>query len=204
MNFDKEISISFPSNHLMISQLMHDLSNSNNNTDKFEYFCFMSLMPGVNTGDGNNRTYDFKSGITLKYSIQEIKGLSFTLEQWALGNGQNCLPYAKFSRSNSGQKSVTAFETPANSNKQYDTRKLILVFSIIDSKVKHSLSLTPEQAYSTAAILSKIFEKGLELEFNRQSMKPRQVKNYISNQQQEEQSFSMTEPTSTNQNVFSF
>jgi hypothetical protein len=199
-SIEKVFTFSFPSNHLLNVQLVHEISNNTKYVaEKIEYFCFMSLIPGANTGDGQNRTYDFKNSINLKFSLQEISGLAFVLNACAIGNGHVALPYTKFAKSSTGNKSVTIFEAAADQNKQYDFRKIIIKFDLISSKVKYALQLSPDQAYSVAKVLEKIFEKGISLEIEKQIQAPRETTGYT--KQNNSETFSMPQPQPINNQI---
>jgi hypothetical protein len=197
---DKIFSYSFPSNHLLNVQLMNEINNGGKySPDKVSHFCFVGLIPGVTTNENSaSRTYDFKNGITIKFSLQEISGLSFVLNMCAIGNTSAVLPYSKFAKSTSN-KSVTIFEVPIDPNKKYDSRKIILKFDIVNSNSKYAITLTPDQAFSISKVLEKIFEKGISLEMERQLLAPRETKHStVSN---DEPSFSMTIPQNITQPI---
>lgn len=165
-SLEKVHNFSFPSNHLLTFQLMRDLEKSQ--TLKQEYFFFVGLIAGVQGTDGG-RTYDFESGNTnLKFSIQEIGGLSFALKQHAQGNGKH-INYVKFSKSGTGQKTVSLednLKSMTDKNNNQRTQNQIL-FKVSNNGNVKAIALTLDQAYSIGEILDVLFKKALDLEFSR-------------------------------------
>lgn len=155
-------SFSFPSNHLLNFQLMRDLEKTQ--TNKPEYFFFVGLMPGVQQGE--SRTYDFKSGISLKFAVYELAALSYALKQYAAGNGKH-MNYVKFSKSSTGQKILSlkdgVKEATANSPLIHQ-----VFFRVNANNATQQVTFTLDQAYAVGEMLEILYKKAAELEFNRQ------------------------------------
>jgi len=103
-------AVPFPSNHLLNISLVYRKPN-NPNDRKSRYFVFVTLAPGEQVGQyARDRSYNFENQITLKYSLNELGALAYTLKELGKGN-KNVIPYSKFSRSNNNVKSVSVSET---------------------------------------------------------------------------------------------
>jgi len=165
VTIERIANFSFPSNHLVNFQLIRDLEKAQ--SIKPEYFFFVSLNPGA-SGDNGARTYNFQENISLKYGIHEIAGLSFALKQASLGNAK-AVNYVKFSKSSTGNKSISITEGPLKEiptkNGPVSVRQIFLSFAS-NSNVKQ-LTLTLDQAYSIGEMLDVLFKKGAELELSR-------------------------------------
>lgn len=164
-SLEKISSFSFPSNHLINFQLMRDLEKTQ--TQKPEYFFFISFIPGIQ-GDEGNRTYDFNSSISLKFAVYEFAGLSWALKQYAQGNGKH-INYTKFTKSANGTKTLLLEEhtktSTGKNNEQYMQRQVhIKVNSGGNTK---SVAMTLDQAYAIGETLDILFKKATELEFSR-------------------------------------
>lgn len=166
MSFEKIAWYSFPFNHLITIQLLKNTNQNDNKLKPLHFFMF-SLVPGV-IKDDNERTYSYSDIINIKYSIQEIEGLSFVLKQYALGNVNN-INYVKFSSSNNVDKYVTLMV----SDKKTKIKDIDIVNRIINIKFSVSnnaskvVSLSCDNAYSIGEVLHQLFKIACKLEFNR-------------------------------------
>lgn len=166
------VSVSHPANHLLNVQLIHEQvppNNSGYSSPKFQHWCFVSFAPGVDQGSG--RTYDFQSNITQKFSLAEIAGLSFTLKEFAKNNGANVSPYSKFSRSQTGQKSLNVWQSIKDTGNNIKLRMVNI--TVTSGQTKLTVSLTPEQAYGFASNLNRLYKKAINLELERQLTEPK-------------------------------
>jgi len=168
-------NIAQPMNHLLTIQLVNSPSAPSTKTNfKAQYFYFLTLAPGA--GSGANRTYDFTAKINMKYSIAEVFGLAFILQQVAAGNTR-VLPYTKFSKSATGQKNVAIIENIKQGNN--GPVRQITIFVGCNGK-KHSLNLSPAEAYALAKQLDLSATEATKLEFSRLSSTPRVSQNHTS------------------------
>lgn len=172
-------SFSLPSNHLVVFQLIRAKPNEGveKTSAKSEYFSFVTIAPGE--GDNNNRTYNFQNSINVKYSLQEIAGLAFVLKTVAQGMGKMCLPYTKFAKSGNGTKQISVWEpAPAQVQQgQYAKPRAINITLKENNNQGISIPLTPDQAFSISESLTILFQKGLNLDFDRQVNAPKTTKN---------------------------
>jgi len=143
---------------------MHNIAQQTN--FKPQYFYFLTLAPGA--GNGSNRTYDFSNKINMKFSIAEVFGLGFTLQQVAGGNPR-VLPYSKFSKSGTGTKVVSVVESTKQSS--HGPSRIITIFVSCNSQ-KYSLNLSTAEAYALAKQLDLSATEATKLEFNRLSSSP--------------------------------
>lgn len=168
-------SFSFPSNHLVLFALVRATPQQNiqqQNNAKPEYFSFLTLAPGE--GGADNRTYNFQNKLVVKFSLQEISGLSFVLKSWANGLGKAVFPYVKFARSANGQKMVSVWEGQQQAPQGNQPKPRTVQLSIKENNNNPvSISLTPDQAFAMAETLQAMFAKGIELEITRQINSPR-------------------------------
>lgn len=187
VTIERVANFAYPSNHLVNFQLMRDLEKSQ--TMKPEYFFFVTLNPGA-SGENGARTYNFQEAISLKYGVHEIAGLSFALKQASQGNAK-AINYMKFSKSSTGNKSVSIAE---GAIKEIPTkagplpiRQILLSFS--SNANTKQLTLTLDQAYSIGEMLDLLFKRAAELEFSRvintvsYSNNKQDYKNTFNNQQ---------------------
>jgi hypothetical protein len=166
-------SFSFPSNHLVVFALVRATPQQNiqqQNNAKPEYFSFLTLAPGE--GGADSRTYNFQNKLVVKFSLQEIAGLSFVLKSWANGLGKAVFPYVKFARSANGQKMVSVWEGQQQQGNQPKARTVQLSIKENNNNPV-SISLTPDQAFAMAETLQAMFNKGIELEIHRQINSPK-------------------------------
>jgi len=160
-------NIAQPMNHLLTIQLVNQPSAPSTKTNfKPQYFYFLTLAPGA--GNGSNRTYDFSNKINMKFSIAEVFGLAFTLQQVAGGNPR-VLPYSKFSKSGTGTKVVSIIENTKQT--QHGTSRVITIFVSCNSQ-KYSLNLAPAEAYALAKQLDLSATDATKFEFARLSSSP--------------------------------
>lgn len=164
-NIERISNFSFPSNHLLTIQLVRDISAAG--SIKPEHFFFVTLAPGASSENSSGRTYDFNNSVTLKFSVQEISGLSFALKQYAMGNGKH-INYTKFTKSQAGQK-VVSLDTNTRTQQTKNGEILIaqVLFKVTSNSNTQSISLTLDQAYSLSEVCDLLFKKGADLEFNR-------------------------------------
>ena len=165
-------NIGFTANHLINFQLVRSIPTNTVQqgvSSKPEYFCFVVLAPGE--GGGENRNYNFQNKLTIKFSLQELCGLSFVLKTWANCMGKACLPYTKFARSGGGTKSVSIWEPAPVQGKA----RVISVTFKENNGNGLSVSIPPDQAFALAECLEELFKRGLNLDFDRQVNSPRVV-----------------------------
>jgi len=175
-------NIAQPMNHLLTIQLVNQPSAPSTKTNfKPQYFYFLTLAPGA--GNGSSRTYDFSNKINMKFSIAEIFGLGFTLQQVAGGNPR-VLPYSKFSKSGTGTKVVSIVESAKQG--KYGPTRIITIFVSCNSQ-KYSLNLSTAEAYALAKQLDLSATEATKLEFNRLSSSPTIRRPHQSVQTQEPQ-----------------
>lgn len=195
---ERVATFSFPSNHLINFQLMRDLEKSQ--SVKPEYFFFVTLNPGA-SGDNGARTYNFQESISLKYGVYEIAGLSFALKQASQGNAK-AVNYVKFTKSSTGNKSVSISEGPIKEiptkSGPIPIRQIFLAFSS-NSNVKQ-LTLTLDQAYSIGEMLDLMFKKAAELEFSRSANSV----SYSNNKQESKSNFNNQQVVNQQSNDNSF
>ena len=174
--------LSFPSNHMLQIQLMREVKPPRQDgrmDQRAAYWAFVTIAPGV--GEGSSRTYQFKDGsISQKFSLQEIIGLSFVLNQIAKGMTQTVLPYSKFTR---GTSSKVLFinemvKDQTVGNQQMKVRMAQLTIRDNGKNVNHSIQLSMDQAHAMAMSLIEIFKKGMDLELTRQITTPKQQQSY--------------------------
>lgn len=164
------ISYSFPSNNLLTIQLVRSLPNSEKDSasNKVQYFFMIALAPGEKADNDFNRTYNFKRAITIKFSIHELMSLGFVMRRFAMGQSAIIGNYVKFSKSETGQKRVTVWESSKEQKTQkgsYNQRIINLGMSAAEN---HVINFTPEDANSFADISDQISKKAFDLEFERQ------------------------------------
>ena len=169
-------SFSHPANHLIVFQLIRAKPNEGaveKTSAKSEYFSFVTIAPGE--GDQNSRTYNFQNSINVKFSLQEICALAYVLKTVANGMGKLCLPYIKFAKSASGTKQVTVWEPPVAPVQQgsYPKPRSINISIKENNNQAISIPLTPEQAFAISESLTILFQKGLNLDFDRQVNSPK-------------------------------
>lgn len=153
---------SFPSNHLITAQLMKVPENEG--TLKAVHFAMMALMPGTKN-DSNNRSYDFKNGIHVKFSLHELAGLAWALQQYAVGNTEN-INYVKFAQSNGTNKTVSLAVGVETTGKNNTPNRLIqLRFS---SGSMNAIKMSCDQAAAMSEILMKLYHIGCDLELTRE------------------------------------
>jgi len=178
-NLQNICSFAFPANHLINFQLIRTVPNQSiqQSSAKAEYFSFITIAPGE--GANESRTYNFQNKINIKFSLQEIAGLSFVLGQWADGRGVTVLPYTKFARSAQGAKTVSLWEPQQNNNSDGRPKSRMISITVKENNNGNGLtiSLTPDQAYSISVSLKELFKKGIDLEFTRQMNAPKQTPN---------------------------
>jgi len=173
-------SFSFPANHLVNFQLVRAIPNNTvtqNSTAKSEYFSFITIAPGEVANE--NRTYNFQNKITIKFSLQEIAGLSFVLKTCANGMGKVALPYTKFARSGQGSKTVSVWEPAPAQQTQDNIRKARAINITIKENNTNgfTIAITPDQAFAISESLNELFKKGISLEFERQINTPKVTSN---------------------------
>jgi len=161
-------NIAHTANHLFTVQLVNSPSAPSTKTNfKAQYFYFVTLAPGK--GSGGSRTYDFTAKVNLKFSIAEVMALSFTLQQCAVGNTARVLPYSKFSKSETGQKTVSIAESVKQSS--YGNSRQITIFVSCNGQ-KNSINLSPAEAYALAKQLELSSTEATKLEFARLTSTP--------------------------------
>jgi hypothetical protein len=166
-------SYSFPSSNLLTIQLLRSVPKSEKETNsaKIQYFFMLTLVPGEKVESGYNdsgRTYKFDRSVSVKYGIHEIMALSYVMKRFALGQGAIIGNYVKFSRSSTGQKRVSVWESTKNikgPKGEYPQRIINLGVSGADN---HVFNFNPEDANSFSEIIDQLSKKGIDLEFNRQ------------------------------------
>jgi hypothetical protein len=173
-NLQNICSFAFTSNHLINFQLVRSIPNQNiqQNSNKPEFFSFITIAPGEGTNE--NRTYNFQNKTTVKFSLQEICGMSFVLKSWANSGGKNALPYTKFARSGQGTKTVSIWEPQQQSSGNNQKSRMISI-TVKDNNNNNGLtvSLTPDQAFAVSESIYELFKKGLNMEFERQINSPK-------------------------------
>jgi hypothetical protein len=170
-----QYAFSLPSSSLLMVQLMHEqpqVTNTKYVNQKSERFIFINIVPGV--GGRESRTFDWKSQLSIKYSIIELAGLGFVIKNVCGGNSRNVLPYSKYARSDKAQKMVTITEAQPDPNKQFESRKIFFTLHEKNQQIKHTIAMTVDQAYGLAMQMEKMAEKAMELEAERQITAPRQ------------------------------
>jgi len=173
------VQMSFTFNHIISITLIQRTPNmANNQKDlKEKFFFMMTFAAGINQGGA--RTYDFKTGkITQKFATREIIGLSEVLHQCAIGNDLNVLPYAKFSKSANNNKQLaiwTSTKVQQISGEPRNVRSINLTFSM--DKIKHTVTLTPDLAFGMSRVLSSMYDKAIQMEFDCFVGQPFQIDN---------------------------
>jgi len=191
-------NIAHPANHLLTVQLVAQESAPSTRINlKPEHFYFLTLAPGE--GNAANRTYNFANKINLKFSISEIFALSFTLQQCSIGNGKRVLPYSKFARSQSGQKTVSVIEGTKNT-KMGETRT-ITIFVNCDGN-NNAITLSPAEAYGLSKQLDLSAVEATKLEFTRISSQPSFQQQQSVNQPQQQPTYSMPQQPTANGTPF--
>lgn len=160
----KVAGFSFPNNNLLLVALMKRVGKATEKNDKETYIAFVTTVLGV--GNGNNRTYDFSQKVVQKFSLRELKALSFAIKQLAQ-NDTSILPYSKFTNSGDGSKSLyLTFHSRQQSNTNNQQDNIILGASW--NKLKINLSFTKYDAYSVADSIDQLYELGMRLELKEQ------------------------------------
>jgi murein DD-endopeptidase MepM/ murein hydrolase activator NlpD len=160
-------NINFPGTNLITFQLVHRIINYqiNKNDYKPKYFFFFTIIKGV--GNQNNRTYDFKQKINIKYNTRELAMLSFVFKQLAVGNVY-VLPYDKFSRN----KKVNLWQPVSKStNTKYAkpvSYNLVVSDKTFNNNVKYSMALTIHEMYALSIELDLLINKAFTLDFKEQ------------------------------------
>ena len=170
-------SYSFPGSHLLITQLVRTIPNNEKtaSSPKAQYFFMLTLAPGEkvdsNYGGGGNdsgRTYKFDKSLNIKYSIHEMISLGFVMKRFAFGQSQVIGNYVKFSKSSTGTKRVTVWESSKlekGPKGDYTKRSVNMTLS---SNENYTFNFSPEDANSFGEIVESLAKKALELEMSRQ------------------------------------
>jgi hypothetical protein len=169
-------SFSHPANHLIVFQLIRAKPNEGvqeRTSAKSEYFSFVTIAPGE--GDQNSRTYNFQNSINIKFSLQEICALAYVLKTVSNGMARLCLPYTKFAKSANGTKQVSVWEPPQQpvQQGQFPKPRAINISIKENNNQAISIPLTPEQAFAISESLTILFQKGINLDFDRQVNSPK-------------------------------
>ena len=202
-----KFSLNFPSNNLLSVDLINAVPTTASRygvDTKSQHFCFINFVPGE--GSEENKTYNFKNKIVIKYSLLELEGLSKVLENNATSLGQAFSPYKKFAKSEGGNKNISVWQTgneiPGPNNTKINKRTLFIQIQSASNKI--CISLTPDQAYALSSALHLIYLKGFDLEFERISKAPRvqQSSTQSYNQPQPQGGFVAPEPEYHSTNNF--
>jgi|GEM_PF-5266441 len=187
-NLTQIAQVGFQYNHIMTVSLVQrtpNMAGQNTRDYKDKFMFFVTFAPGINQ-PGGNRTYDFANGkITQKFSTREIATLAEVLYQCGIGNSVNVMPYAKFSRSNNNQKQLALwcqYKQQTISGNNYNVISINLSFSQ-DKGAKQTISLSAGEALGMSKVLSKLFDKAIELEMENFTGQPFQNNNNMQNQQ---------------------
>ncbi len=165
-------SYSFPGSHLLVVQLVRSVPNNEKAaaSQKSQYFFMLTLAPGekVDGYGDSGRTYKFDKSVNVKYSIHEMFSLGFVMRRYAFGQGQVVGSYVKFSKSGTGTKRVTVWESSKvekGPKGDYTKRIINLGFSANENYV---YNFSPEDANSFAEIAESLAKKAIDLECSRQ------------------------------------
>lgn len=159
----QEYTFSFPSNHLVTISLLHDPDS------RYEpYFAIIKLAPGDSDGSNNNRTYDTKNSINMKFSIRELPALAAALKAYCMGD-KAFPPYSKFSKSRDTTKTLSVF---AGKRNEKGGEEPTVVLKVATPNVKYGIRLSPYEAYSLGSIIEKIFEFAIQKDIEFQKSSP--------------------------------
>lgn len=161
----KVAGFSFPNNNLLLVALMKRVVKATEKNDKETYIAFVTTVLGV--GNGNNRTYDFSQKVVQKFSLRELKSLSFAIKQLAQNN-ISILPYSKFTNSGDGSKTLYLnfhSRNESNTNNGQD----IIVIGASWNKLKINLNFSKYDAYGVADSIEQLYNLGMHLELTEQS-----------------------------------
>lgn len=167
-NFQKEYSeniyrvagFSFPSNNLFLAALIKSVPKTNDKKfEKESYFFFITCVLGV-TND-TLRTYDFNQKVAQKFSLKDLKSLSFALKELAKSN-ESVLPYTKFTNSGDGAKSLYL------QSKTNDKQQTSIILGASWKNLKINTTFTKSDAYAVADLLDHLYELGMKLELDEQ------------------------------------
>ena len=170
-------SWSFPSNHLIQFSLNKEIRPTEQwpQSAKVAHFFFVTIVAGVKTNDNEfGKTYDFKnSSYTMKFSIEEIYGLSSALKYAAAGQLFNIFGgYTKFARSAGNMKQLYLMEMPPNDKNKI--KGVGIGYSQQTPQVKMSpISLSADHTIAMSEILMKMAIRATELELDRMEKLPK-------------------------------
>ena len=167
-------SYSFTGSHLLVVQLVRSIPNNDKySASKPQYFFMLTLAPGEKVDGGYNndvsRTYKFEKSINIKYSIHELMSLGFSVKRFALGQQQVIGNYVKFSRSQTGTKRVTVWESSKVEKGQKGDITKRLINITLSANENHTFNFNVEDAHSFAEIVEILAKKAVDLEYTRQS-----------------------------------
>ncbi|MEM4385549.1 MAG: hypothetical protein QXD03_03270 [Candidatus Anstonellales archaeon] len=142
-------SHSFTYNHLLTVSVVFDDSRNHS-----KYFSLVSIVPGE--GSVENRTYNFRNKITMKFDIRELLSLGIALRSVAINGNINILPYSKFSKIKDKSKILTVFKTKDSDHNQRDID--VIIISVASGNTKYGIRLSIPDAYSVGYVIEKMAE----------------------------------------------
>ena len=161
-------SYSFAANHLFQVSLVRQAAEQ---TYKKEYFCFLTIIPGVNQ-QGGGRTFDFSNRLTLKVDGHQVDALAEAIKYYVKGKEALIGPYSiyvdssksQYSQGGGGGKSLAIQRTSTKNKKQVDV-PMLTIFAKAGNNPALAISMTPASAIAMSHVLSFVAQKCLELEF---------------------------------------
>ncbi|MCK9439483.1 MAG: hypothetical protein WC188_03970 [Candidatus Caldatribacteriota bacterium] len=159
-------SYSFPANHLLQISIVKQAVEQ---TYKKEFFCFITLAPGVQGQQG--RTFDFTNRITMKVEGHQVTALAHAIR--AVIRGQDAMIgqfsiYVDSSKSQfnqgGGGKSLIVQRTQ---NQKANNAPMLTFFFKAGQSPALGISMNPPMGLAAADIFEFIGKKCLELEFAR-------------------------------------
>lgn len=169
----------FTFNHIFTVALIHRVAKIQSVKENLreKYMFFLTIAPGE--GQANQRTYNFKNKITLKYSIRETISFANVLLEVGRGN-DSILPYRKFSRTQTESKNCGIWTVFNKDQQGQQVKSINITFSSVQ---KYSIVLTPSDAIGIGEVIRTMTQKGLELEINHQMNSPKGNSNSTNYQQ---------------------
>jgi len=159
---------SFPANHLLQISIVKQPSEQ---SYKKEYFCFITLAPGVQSQQGG-RTFDFNNRITMKVEGHQVIALAHAVRAYARNQAEIIGPFSiyvdssKSSFGQQGQGGKSLFVQRSVNQKQNNAPVIAFFFKVGQGQAL-SLPMSPAMALAAADVFEFIGRKCLELEYAR-------------------------------------
>lgn len=197
-NSESVFQWSFPANHLITVTLNRELRMNETwpQSARSCYFFFFTIVAGVKTSENSfGKTYDFKQSYSMKFSPEEIIGLSNALKYAATGNLVTLFGgWNKFANSNNNVKNISLFEIPPSEKNKI--RGAGLSYNQQNPSAKLIYSLSASSCISMSEVLLKMAQRAIDYELDRMEklVKNRTSTNEYVNQQTERRGFESPTP----------